>query len=79
MLLPLLAGMKVLMTSLMAARVCCCGGQLKKMTDRVEKNRKEVEATRGKYDAALSDLNAYNAKYMEDMTEVCSYMTVHAL
>ena len=35
----------------------CYGGQLKKMTDRVEKNRKEVEATRGKYDAALSDLN----------------------
>ena len=49
------------------------------MTDRVEKNRKEEEATRGKYDAALRDLNAYNAKYMEDMTEVCSYMTVHAL
>ena len=44
--------------------------QLKKLTDRVERNRKEVEVTRGKYDSALSDLNAYNAKYMEDMTEV---------
>ena len=49
------------------------------MTDRVEKNRKEVEATRGKYDAALSDLNAYNAKYMEDMTEVCSYMRCNCM
>ena len=44
--------------------------QLRKMSDRVEKNRKDVEATRTKYEAALSDLNSYNAKYMEDMTDV---------
>ena len=47
-----------------------CVFQLRKMSDRVEKNRKDVEATRTKYEAALSDLNSYNAKYMEDMTDV---------
>ena len=47
--------------------------QLKKLQDKVEKNRKEVETTRGKYEAALSDLNGYNAKYMEDMTDVSLY------
>jgi len=44
--------------------------QMKKVQDKVEKCHKDVETTRQKYEAALSDLNNYNAKYMEDMTMV---------
>ena len=44
--------------------------QLKKLQDKVEKSRKDVEITHDKYESALRDLNSRNAKYMEDMTEV---------
>ncbi|CAL1538277.1 unnamed protein product [Lymnaea stagnalis] len=44
--------------------------QLKKLQDKLRKCQQEVESTREKYNAAVSDLNSYNAKYMEDMTEV---------
>ena len=36
----------------------------------MEKCTKDVEAAKEKYEAALSDLNAYNPKYMEEMMEV---------
>ena len=36
----------------------------------MERCRRDVEASRERYEAALSDLNGYNAKYMEDMSEV---------
>ncbi|KAI8780801.1 protein kinase C and casein kinase substrate in neurons protein 3 [Biomphalaria glabrata] len=44
--------------------------QLKKLQDKLKKCQQEVENTREKYTAALNDLNSYNAKYIEDMTEV---------
>lgn len=44
--------------------------QLKKFHERVEKCRKDVEVSKVKYEQALIELNAYNAKYVEDMTEV---------
>lgn len=44
--------------------------QLKKFHERVEKCRKDVEVSKVKYEQALLELNAYNAKYVEDMTEV---------
>jgi len=44
--------------------------QLKKLQDKVEKCKKDVEMTQEKYRMALNDLNGYNAKYMEDMSEV---------
>ncbi|ELT91899.1 hypothetical protein CAPTEDRAFT_20646 [Capitella teleta] len=46
------------------------GDQLKKVQEKADKCRRDVEATKEKYEATLNDLNAYNAKYMEDMTEV---------
>jgi len=36
----------------------------------VEKCHKDVEATRERYQQSLTELNNYNAKYIEDMTEV---------
>ena len=44
--------------------------QAKKQQEKVEKCRKDVEATRERYDQSLAELNSYNAKYIEDMTEV---------
>jgi len=44
--------------------------KVKKMQDKVEKCRKDVDATRERYQHSLTDLNSYNAKYIEDMTEV---------
>ena len=44
--------------------------QLRKIQEKAEKCRREVELTRQKYEAALTDLNNYNAKYMEDMVMV---------
>ncbi len=44
--------------------------QLKKLQDKAEKCRRDVENTRDKYEASLNDINSYNAKYMEDMSEV---------
>lgn len=44
--------------------------QLKKLQDKLRKCQSEVESTREKYNAAVNDLNGYNAKYIEDMSEV---------
>jgi hypothetical protein len=44
--------------------------QLRKAQEKTEKCRKEMDAARQKYTAALLDLNAVNGKYMEDMSEV---------
>ena len=43
---------------------------MKKIQDKLDKCRRDVESTKDRYQAALNDLNAYNAKYMEDMSEV---------
>jgi len=40
------------------------------MTEKVERCRRDVESTRNAYTTSLNELNAYNAKYMEDMNEV---------
>jgi len=40
------------------------------MQDKVEKCRKDVETMRDRYQQSLTELNNYNAKYIEDMTEV---------
>jgi len=45
---------------------------VKKLTEKVDRCRHDVETTRCTYSAFLSELNAYNAKYMEDMNEVFS-------
>ena len=42
---------------------------MKKLQDRVTKTKDQVSRCRDNYEAALHDLNNYNAKYMEDMTE----------
>ncbi|KAH6934843.1 hypothetical protein HPB50_001527 [Hyalomma asiaticum] len=44
--------------------------QVKKLQDRVAKCKEEVQRTRERYEAALQEINDYNAKYMEDMTVV---------
>jgi hypothetical protein len=44
--------------------------QLKKLQEKLRKCQQEVEATREKYTAAVNDINGYNAKYIEDMSEV---------
>jgi len=44
--------------------------QVKKLQEKVEKCRTDEEATRERYRQALTELNSYNAKYIEDMTEV---------
>lgn len=44
--------------------------QLKKLQDKLKKCQGEVESTQEKYNACLNDLNGYNSKYIEDMTEV---------
>lgn len=44
--------------------------QKKKLEDKVEKHKKEVEITKNKYKQALDDLNSYNSRYIEDMTTV---------
>ena len=44
--------------------------QLKKLQEKLKKCQVDVEATHDKYEACLNDLNGYNAKYIEDMTEV---------
>ncbi|XP_025085422.1 protein kinase C and casein kinase substrate in neurons protein 1-like isoform X2 [Pomacea canaliculata] len=43
---------------------------VRKLQEKLEKCRLEVQATREKYEACLNDLNGYNARYIEDMTEV---------
>ena len=49
---------------------------MKKLQDKAEKCRRDVEVSKDKYEAALNDINSYNAKYMEDMTEV-SFSQIH--
>jgi len=44
--------------------------QLKKLQEKLEKCRKDVESSRDRYQQSLNELNGYNAKYVEDMTEV---------
>ncbi|XP_050427812.1 protein kinase C and casein kinase substrate in neurons protein 1 isoform X2 [Adelges cooleyi] len=44
--------------------------QVKKMQDRVAKSKEEVQKAKEKYEMTLQELNAYNPKYMEDMTVV---------
>ncbi|XP_053384977.1 protein kinase C and casein kinase substrate in neurons protein 2-like isoform X6 [Mercenaria mercenaria] len=44
--------------------------QLKKLQEKLKKCQIEVESTQEKYNACLNDLNGYNSKYIEDMTEV---------
>jgi len=43
---------------------------MKKLRDRVSKSKDQVSRCRDSYETALQDLNQYNAKYMEDMTDV---------
>ena len=44
--------------------------QKRKMEERLSKCQQEVATLKDKYDASLNDINDYNAKYIEDMTEV---------
>ncbi|XP_045177379.2 antigen EM13-like isoform X2 [Mercenaria mercenaria] len=44
--------------------------RLKKLQEKLKKCQIEVESTQEKYNACLNDLNGYNSKYIEDMTEV---------
>ncbi|XP_011692879.1 PREDICTED: protein kinase C and casein kinase substrate in neurons protein 1 isoform X5 [Wasmannia auropunctata] len=46
------------------------GDNVKKMQDRVQKTKEEVQKAKEKYEAALQEINQYNPKYMEDMTQV---------
>lgn len=41
------------------------------MEERLQKCQQEVANLKDKYEASLNDINNYNAKYIEDMTEVC--------
>jgi len=56
--------------------------QVRKLAERVQRAKEEVQRTKEKYDAALHEINAYNPKYMEDMTEVfdkCQQMETQRL
>lgn len=44
--------------------------QQKKLQDRVQRCKEEVQKTKERYEGALQELNNYNARYMEDMTQV---------
>jgi hypothetical protein len=44
--------------------------QKKKLEDKVEKYKKEVDITKSKYKQTLDDLNSYNSRYIEDMNNV---------
>ena len=45
---------------------------MKKLTEKVERCKRDVESTRTAYTTSLHELNSYNSKYMEDMNEVFS-------
>ena len=72
----LLLEIKVLIFNSDILRFCnkinyvCITLQLKKLQDRVSKAKDSVSRSKDAYDSALQDLNNYNAKYMEDMTDV---------
>lgn len=56
--------------------------QVRKIQERVQKAKEEVQKTREKYESALQEINNYNPKYMEDMTEVfdkCQHMETERL
>ena len=55
-----------------ADAMCWLTQQVKKLTEKVERCRRDVESTRSAYTTSLNELNSYNAKYMEDMNEVFS-------
>ncbi|XP_045479431.1 protein kinase C and casein kinase substrate in neurons protein 1 isoform X2 [Harmonia axyridis] len=42
--------------------------QVRKLQDRVQRSKEEVQKCKDKYEAALTEINQYNPKYMEDMT-----------
>jgi len=44
--------------------------QLRKLQDKVAKSKDQVLKTKEQYELALQDINSYNSKYMEDMTDV---------
>lgn len=44
--------------------------QTRKLTEKVEKCGEEVQKAKENYQKALDEINAYNAKYMEDMCQV---------
>lgn len=55
---------------------------MRKLQERVQKAKEEVQRTREKYETALYEINAYNPKYMEDMTvvfEKCQQMETERL
>ncbi|XP_045504729.1 protein kinase C and casein kinase substrate in neurons protein 1 [Colias croceus] len=56
--------------------------QVKKMAERVAKCREDVTKSRDKYQVALSEITAYNPRYIEDMTGVferCQQMEAQRL
>ena len=59
-----------LLNALIDLSVCVPVFQLKKVREKLKKCRNEVESSCNVYHASLSDLNGYNAKYIEDVTEV---------
>jgi len=44
--------------------------QLRKLQEKVAKGKEQVQKTKEQYELNLEDINSYNAKYMEDMTDV---------
>ncbi len=55
------------------------GEQAKKLTEKVDRCREEKERARDAYEKTMRELNAYNGKYMEDMTQVGRSNPKHAL
>jgi hypothetical protein len=45
---------------------------MKKLQQKVEKCKEDVESTRRVYETSLNEINEYNARYMEDMMQVFS-------
>lgn len=42
----------------------------RRLSDKVDKSRKDVDISKEKYELALKDLNGYTSRYIEDMTTV---------
>ena len=47
-----------------------CDAQVKKLQEKVDKCRKDVETTCDRYRQSLEELDSSTPKYVEDMTEV---------